>query len=186
MIETTVESISINLVTQNRVVFLKEVNGNRHLPIWIGDFEAHAIAMELQGAPSPRPMPYDLIKNLVADLNGAVERVIVNDLAHDVFFARIIVAVGGRSIEIDSRPSDAIAVAVRAKCPILVADEVMDRAGVTPDDEADDVDGDLDAPTAAEARSAADELGIFREFINTLDLDDFEKRGGRSAPHGEE
>ena len=70
MIETIVESISINLVTRNRVVLLKEVNGTRHLPIWIGDFEAHAIAMELQSAPSPRPMPYDLMKTMVADLDG--------------------------------------------------------------------------------------------------------------------
>jgi bifunctional DNase/RNase len=181
MIETIVESVSINLVTRNRVVLLKEVNGTRHLPIWIGDFEAHAIAMELQEAPSPRPMPYDLIKAIIADLNGVVERVVVNDLAHDVFFAKIVIAASGRTIEVDSRPSDAIAVAVRVKCPILVADLVMDRAGVSAEEDDDDA-GNL----TSTAVSAEDQLGIFREFINTLDLDDFEKRGGRSAPRGEE
>lgn len=183
MIETVVESININLVTRNRVVFLKEVNGNRHLPIWIGDFEAHAIAMELQLSASPRPLPYDLIKNIVTDLNGSIERVVVNDLAHDVFFARIVIEAGGRTIEIDSRPSDAIAVAVRAKCPILVADSVMDRAGVNPDDDSDDEAID---EAAEPASLSGDQLGIFRDFINTLDLDDFEKRGGRQAPRGED
>ncbi len=183
MIETIVESISINLVTRNRVVLLKEVNGTRHLPIWIGDFEAHAIAMELQSTPSPRPMPYDLIKTLISDLEGVVERVVVNDLAHDVFYAQIVVSIAGRTIEIDSRPSDAIAVAVRVKCPILVADLVMERAGVsTDDDETDDEDGAEISPGGR----PEDQLGIFRDFINTLDLDDFEKRGGRSAPRGEE
>jgi bifunctional DNase/RNase len=186
MIETIVESISINLVTRNRVVFLKEVHGARHLPIWIGDFEAHAIAMELQGAPSPRPMPYDLIKTMIAELNAVIDRVVISDLAHDVFYARIMIEAGGRMVEIDSRPSDAIAVAVRAKCPIYVAEQVMDRAGVSPDEEVDDEPEELAEPAATEARPSGDELGIFRDFINTLDLDDFEKRGGRSAPHGEE
>jgi uncharacterized protein len=184
MIETIVESISINLVTRNRVVLLKEVNGTRHLPIWIGDFEAHAIAMELQSAPSPRPMPYDLIKTIVADLDGVIERVVVNDLAHDVFFAKIVITASGRTIEIDSRPSDAIAVAVRVKCPILVADLVMDRAGVSTDD-VDETDEEPEEGTSEGVRRE-DQLGIFRDFINTLDLDDFEKRGGRSAPRGEE
>ncbi len=184
MIETIVESISINLVTRNRVVLLKEVNGTRHLPIWIGDFEAHAIAMELQSAQSLRPMPYDLIKMMIADLNGVIERVVVNDLAHDVFFAQIVITAGGRTIEVDSRPSDAIAVAVRVKCPILVADLVMDQAGVNAEDGADDDDGPEDGTTPGVRPE--DQLGIFRDFINTLDLDDFEKRGGRSAPRGEE
>ena len=182
MIETIVESISINLVTRNRVVLLKEVNGVRHLPIWIGDFEAHAIAMELQSAPSPRPMPYDLIKTLIADLDGVVERVVVNDLAHDVFFAQIVVSAAGRTIELDSRPSDAIAVAVRVKCPILVADVVMDRAGVSTEED----DDETEEPGQSAGVRPEDQLGIFRDFINTLDLDDFEKRGGRSAPRGEE
>jgi bifunctional DNase/RNase len=111
--------------------------------------------------------------------------VIVNDLAHDVFFARIVIETGGRSIEIDSRPSDAIAVAVRAKCPILVADQVMENAGVSPDEEIETEAEEIGETASAQAR-AEDQLGIFREFINTLDLDDFERRGGRSAPHGEE
>ena len=179
MIETIVDSIRVNLVTQSRVVFLREVNGERHLPIWIGQFEADGIAMELQGSPSPRPLPWDLLKSLISELNGTIDRVVVNDLSQDVFFARIVVDVAGRSIEIDSRPSDAIALAVRARCPILVDDLVMDRAGVSMEE---DIDGDDEAPESiehAERHVPDDErLDVFRDFINTLDLDDFEKRRG--------
>jgi len=183
MIETVVESIRVNLVTQNRVVFLKEREGDRHLPIWIGDFEAQAIAMELQGIASPRPLPYDLLKSLVSELDGQVERILVTDLSQDVFFARIIVRVGDRTVEIDSRPSDAIAVAVRTGAPILVDEGVMDRAGVSLSDDAD-TDSDDDAGEErglAETESRDDErLSIFRDFINTLDLEDFGKGQGNS------
>lgn len=180
MIETVVDSIRVNLVTQSRVLFLREVHGERHLPIWIGEFEAHGIAMELQRNPSPRPLPWDLIRSFVSELDGTIERVVVNDLSQDVFLARIVVTVGSRTIEIDARPSDAIALAVRAGCPILVEDIVMDRAGVNIDSESDEDD---EAPIVADNQDVStvageDQLGVFRDFINTLDLDDFEKRRG--------
>ena len=178
MIETIVDSIRVNLVTQNRVLFLREVEGDRHLPIWIGEFEAHAIAMELQGMSAQRPMPYDLVKSLVGELSGAISRVMVTDLAQDIFYAKVVVQVGGQTVEIDSRPSDAIAIAVRARCPILVDDLVMDRAGIsiaTEDDGTDD-----DSTVDGDDTLSADQLGVFREFINTLDLDDFEKRSSSS------
>ncbi len=181
MIETVVESIRVNLVTQNRVVFLKEVQGDRHLPIWIGDFEAQAIAMELQGVASPRPLPYDLMKAIVGDLDGKIERVLVTDLSQDVFYARIIIRVGSRTVEIDSRPSDAIALAVRASCPILVEESVMERAGVNLDGDGDAEDREPGAPAVeGEASSTVDEeqLSVFKEFINTLDLDDFDRKRG--------
>ena len=180
MIETIVDSIRVNLVTQSRVVFLRELHGDRHLPIWIGEFEAHGIAMELQGSPSPRPLPWDLIKSFIAEVNGTIEKVVVNDLSQDVFFARIVVDIAGRSIEIDARPSDAIALAVRARCPILVEDIVMERAGVSTDIDADvDDEPTLDADPLDRVRSGeSDQLGVFRDFINTLDLADFEKRRG--------
>jgi bifunctional DNase/RNase len=181
MIETIVESIRVNLVTQNRVVFLKEVHGERHLPIWIGDFEAQAIAMELQGVASPRPLPYDLIKSIIGDVDGKVERVLVTDLSQDVFYARIVIRMPNRTVEVDSRPSDAIAVAVRTGAPILVDESVMERAGVSLDG---DGDADDDAPSAPslerDVSSTVDEerLSVFKEFINTLDLDDFDRKRG--------
>lgn len=177
MIETIVDSIRVNLVTQNRVLFLREVEGDRHLPIWIGEFEAHAIAMELQGMSAQRPMPYDLFKSLVGELSGTISRVMVTDLSQDIFYARIVVQVGGQTVEVDSRPSDAIAIAVRARCPILVDDLVMDRAGISI---ASDDDGDVDSSQDGDDSLSSDELGVFREFINTLDLDDFEKRSSSS------
>ena len=190
MIETTVESIRVSLVTQNRVVILKEVEGDRHLPIWIGAYEAEAIAMELQGIPATRPLPYDLMRSMLTDLGARVDQVIISDLTDQVFFARVIIEHGGNTIELDSRPSDAIALAVRTGTRILVADAIMDQVGVsmvTEDDEADltahadDVtppDSSF-SPTNDDAkarRQEEDRLGVFRDFINSLDLDDFDRK----------
>lgn len=180
MIETVVESIRVSLVTQHRVVILKEVHGDRHLPIWIGAYEAEAIAMELQGVAAARPLPYDLIKAIVGDLGGAVERIVVTELSQDIYYARIVIQQNGRSVEIDSRPSDAIAIAVRARVPILVDDAVMERAGVTLSDGEGDAD-DEDSPvpeTASGERISEEQLSVFRDFINTLDLDDFDRKKG--------
>jgi bifunctional DNase/RNase len=180
MIETIVESIRVNLVTQNRVVFLKEVSGERHLPIWIGDFEAQAIAMELQGVASPRPLPYDLMKSIIGDLDGKVERVLVTDLSQDVFYARIVIRLPHRTVEVDSRPSDAIAIAVRTGAPILVDESVMEKAGVSlegeesgDDESASSLPGDIETAVVDEEK-----LSVFKEFINTLDLDDFDRKRG--------
>jgi bifunctional DNase/RNase len=183
MIETVVESIRVSLVTQTRVVILKEVGGDRHLPIWIGAYEAEAIAMELQGVTASRPLPYDLMRSIITDLGSEVQRVVISAVVDDVFHARIVVLRDSKTIEIDSRSSDAIALAVRVKVPILVADEIMDQAGVAVDSEADDESTPRSSP-AREAGAAADQpspaeeekLSVFRDFINSLDLDDFDKR----------
>jgi bifunctional DNase/RNase len=190
MIETTVESIRVSLVTQNRVVILKEIDGVRHLPIWIGAYEAEAIAMELQGIAPTRPLPYDLIRTMLAEVGATIDRVVISDLNEQVFYARIMIIVGGRTIEIDSRPSDAIAIAVRTNSRILVEDAIMEQAGVSLDDDESDASdleraGSEDAaqtepisPSDARAGQSAqdDRLSVFREFINSLDLDDFDRR----------
>jgi len=137
MIETVVESIRVNLVSNNRVVILKEVDGDRHLPIWIGEFEANAIVIELRHQESPRPLAYDLMRSLIDALGGTVERIIVSDLTQDVFFARVIVNQQGQTIELDARPSDAIALSLRCSCPIFVDESVMEKAGVSLDDDED-------------------------------------------------
>jgi uncharacterized protein len=174
MIETIVESIRVSLVTQARVVILKEVEGERHLPIWIGPFEAEAIAMELQSIPSTRPLPYDLLRSVIGELGAEVQRILITEISNDVFYARIVLGTNGSSVEIDSRPSDAIALAVRVKVPIFVDDSVMDRAGVRLEDEDDD---ESDEPVRDGAPISEERLGVFRDFINTLDLDDFERKG---------
>jgi len=189
MIETTVESIRVSLVTQNRVVILREVEGNRHLPIWIGAYEAEAIALELQGIAPTRPLPYDIIRVMLTELGASLDQIIISDLNEAVFYARIIISIGDRTVEIDSRPSDAIAIAVRTNSRIMVEESVMDNAGVSLDgDELDPTsldpghDDDISLADLTESASrsggsstASDELGIFRDFINSLDLEDFGK-----------
>jgi uncharacterized protein len=178
VIETIVESIRVSLVTQARVVILKEVDGERHLPIWIGPFEAEAIAMELQGIVASRPLPYDLMRSMIGEMGGEVRRIVITEISNDVFYARIVVDQNGLGIEIDSRPSDAIALAVRVKVPIFVDETVMDRAGVHLEDEADDADTD-DAPERSEGTPIPEErLSAFKDFIDTLDLDDFGTKRG--------
>ncbi|CAN5479719.1 bifunctional nuclease family protein [soil metagenome] len=175
MIETVVESIRVSLVTQHRVVILREVGGDRHLPIWIGRFEAEAIAMVLQGVDAARPLPYDLLTNVLGELDAKIEHIVVSDLNQDVFYASIILDRSGTTVQIDSRPSDAIAVAVRANVPILVEDSVMERAGITMGDEEDETAG---TRSFEEAEGPIDEEGLsaFRDFIDTLDLDDFGRK----------
>ena len=180
MIETMVESIRVSLVTQHRVVVLKELNGERHLPIWIGAYEADAIAMELQGVTAARPLPYDLMKSLIGDMGGSVDRIVVSDLAQDVFYAQIVIQQNGRSVELDSRPSDAIALAVRSGVPILVAESVMEKAGVALGSDGDEEASAEDIPVAELTERVDDErLSVFRDFINTLDLDDFDRKKGK-------
>jgi bifunctional DNase/RNase len=174
MIETVVESIRVSLVTQHRVVILKEVGGDRHLPIWIGPFEAEAIAMELQSMSSARPLPYDLMRTIIQDMGASVSQVLVTALSNDVFYAVIVLEHNGERIEVDSRPSDAIALAVRVKVPILVDESVMERAGVSLEHEAEGEEGQDGDSSGAEERG--EDLSVFREFINSLDLDDFEKK----------
>jgi bifunctional DNase/RNase len=180
MIETVVESIRVNLVTQNRVVILKEVGGDRHLPIWIGEFEAQAIMIELRKQTAPRPLPYDLLRATIDSLGGVVQNVSVSDLSQDIFYARIVIEHQGQRVEIDSRPSDAIALALRARCPILVDERVMEHAGVSLEDEEGDVattddTGSTTPPSPESTASADDRLSAFRDFIDTLDLEDFGK-----------
>lgn len=133
MIEMTIESVRINLATQQRVAILKAKTQERHLFIWIAHAEAYAIAIELEGTTSPRPLTHDLLKNVINGMGGNILRVEVSDLVDDIFYARIVVDVAGKQVDFDARPSDAFALAVRAKAPIFVEESVLERAGVTLD-----------------------------------------------------
>ncbi len=182
MIECKVESIRVSLVTQARVVILKELDSERYLPIWIGPYEADSIALELQEVPVQRPFTHDLLRNIISELGATVTHVLINDLRDDTFFARIVLDVRGRHAEIDSRPSDAIALAVRTKCPIYVEETVIVRAGVTVSLDAETVrDDDDDLPDgeslSRSERIGEDRLSVFRDFINSIDMDDLGKSG---------
>jgi bifunctional DNase/RNase len=171
MVEMTVESVRINLQTSQRVVILKATKQERYLFIWIAHPEAYAIAIELQGTSSQRPLTHDLLKNVIHDLGAKIESVVISDLIEDIFYARIVLDVAGRHVEIDSRPSDAIALAVRAKTPIYVEESVLERVGMDPESNEETFPARPDPQKEVEPN-----LDAYRDFINSLDvLDEFGK-----------
>ena len=163
MIKVTIDSVRASLLSQHRVVVLKEEEVERYLAIWIGPYEADAITIKLQGVEVARPLTHDLLDQSIARLDAKVSHILVNDLHDDTFFARIIMDRDGERIELDSRPSDAIALAVRVQAPIFVSESVMERAGVVPDEEID-----MDAMTPEEE----ERLAPYKDFIEGLDLKD--------------
>jgi hypothetical protein len=173
MIEVVVDSVRVSLMSQHRLVILKDINSDRYVPIWIGPFEAEAITIELQKVPPPRPMTHDLIKSLIRELGGHVVHVFINDLRKEVFYARIVVEVNGKQVEIDSRSSDAIAVAVRVKSPIFVADTVMAKAAIQLDKNVEhEILANADAPEDGSGEAVDEEkLSAFADFVNSLDID---------------
>ena len=173
MKEVSIEAIRVSLMNYNRVVVLKEKDADRYLTIYIGAAEADAIAIRLQDVSVARPMTHDLLTNVMSELGARVTRVVVSEVKNDTYFARLFLSINDRELEIDSRPSDAIALAVRAEVPIFVADAVIDQAGVLLDDEgavsaADESRREPVKPEELEKMSA------FRDFIESLDMDDFE------------
>ena len=164
-----------------RVVILKEKDADRYLPIWIGPSEADAIAVKLQDLSVPRPLTHDLLGTVIDTLGGEVSHILVNDLENDTFYAKIVIKVDGKIQEIDSRPSDAMALAVRSKAPIYAEDAVMDKAGVLLDKETGkpmipDRPGQAETPDNPEVNEEElRRMSAFTDFINDLDLDDFGK-----------
>jgi uncharacterized protein len=128
LIEMTIKGLMVDPITNMPIIILRDQDGQRVLPIWVGVFEANAIALQIENITTPRPMTHDLLKNVIQDLNGAVQKVVVCDLKDNTFYALIFVALGHESIAIDARPSDAIALALRARAPILVEESVIEHA----------------------------------------------------------
>lgn len=173
MIELSIESIRVSLMNYQRVVILREKGSDRYLCIWIGPAEADAIAVQLQEVSVARPLTHDLLRSVIDQLGAQVHHILVNDLANDTFYARIVLDVNGNSMEIDSRPSDAIALAVRAKVPIYADEGVLERAGVMLDEEGRTVTTDRTREIGPEE---LEKMSAFKDFIESLDLDDFDKR----------
>lgn len=165
LVEMTVDSIRVHMPTGQHVVILKEKTAERYLPIWIGINEANAIALKITGMTPERPITHDLLANILGAVDINVDRIVVTSLANEVFYARILAHVDGRRMEIDSRPSDAIAVAVRVNAGIYVAKEVLDRAGVLPEAEQDGETGETDEETT-------ERLAKIRDWVNELNLPD--------------
>ncbi|MGI8519960.1 MAG: bifunctional nuclease family protein [Actinomycetota bacterium] len=156
MVELSLVGVRVELPSNQPIVLLKETTGERYLPIWIGAVEATAIAFALQGIETPRPMTHDLLRDILTETQVQVERVLVSELKDRTFFATIQMHRDGRSSEVSSRPSDAIALAVRINAPIFAAEEVLDQAGIElKDDEETEVEK-------------------FREFLDQVSPEDFE------------
>ena len=155
MIELSLIGVRVELPSNHPIVLLKEVDGDRYLPIWIGAVEATAIAFALQGIQTPRPLTHDLLRDILNETNTAVERVVINDLVEQTFYATIRMAANAGNSEVSSRPSDAIALAVRINAPIFASEEVLEQAGIElRDDEETEVER-------------------FREFLDQVTPEDF-------------
>ena len=181
MVEVVIDSVRVSLTNQQRIVVLREVNSERYLSIWIGPYEAEAITIALQEIEVARPQTHDLLKNMMNQLGAKLVRVEVVNLKEDVFFGNLVVEFNGQTLNIDSRPSDALALAVRAHVPILISKEVMEAAGLVPDQDLQQQQQEPPAPlspTTPQATSPAEEadtekrLSVFEDFLQNLDMDD--------------
>ncbi len=164
MVEVEIDSIRVSLMSQHRIVILKELNSERFLPIWIGPYEAEAITVSLQQMEVARPLTHDLLRNVLNTLEAEVLSVNITELRENVFYARIMLRVNGKEVSIDSRPSDALALAVRVHVPVYVDESVMDEASSLPQE---NIDG-TELPDDDDSKR----LEVFKDFVETLDLED--------------
>ncbi len=158
MHKMTIYGVSFDMVGKQPIVLLRTLDGNKFLPIWIGHPEAAAILMKLQGTPTARPMTHDLVTSMLDELNATVSKVAVTELRENTFHALITLQVDGSEIEIDSRPSDALALAVRTEAPIFVSEAVLDDSAIEFGQEPDD---------------AGEVIDEFKKFLESVNPDDF-------------
>jgi bifunctional DNase/RNase len=182
MVEVVIDSIRVSLMSQQRIVILREQDNERYLPIWIGVYEAESITIALQDVEVARPLTHDLLKNVFSQLNARVLRVEVVALRDDTFYGNIVAEVNGTVLNIDSRPSDALAVAVRTHVPILVARSVMEAAGIVPEEDLQEAQqASLNQlETEPETGDPDERLSVFQDFLEGLEL------GSEDDEEGEE
>jgi len=173
MIEVEIDSVRVSLTNQQRIVILKQVNAERFLPIWIGLYEAEAITIALQEIQVARPQTHDLLKTLIQSLNGSLVQVEINSLSDDVFYGNLILDVDGERREVDCRPSDALALAARMNAPILVSEDVIEQAGIVPEESISEIEseemndeklGNFEEPN----------LEVFEDFLQNFDIDNLD------------
>ncbi|MCX6079797.1 MAG: bifunctional nuclease family protein [Chloroflexi bacterium] len=190
MVEVTIDSVRVSLMSPQRLVVLRDANNDRYLPIWVGPYEAESITVALNEIEIVRPLTHDLLKNLFTTFGAHIKRVEIVALREDIFYGNIVAEADGQTINIDSRPSDAIALAVRAHVPILVDPAVMTTAGISPEQDLrshkppqsaaiNDVSQSTQsvspsAPAPSKPASSVEEIGrlsIFEDFLSKLDTD---------------
>ena len=178
MIEMVIDSVRVSLTNQQRIVVLRETNAERFLPIWIGPYEAESITIALQEVEVARPQTHDLLKNILQAVNAKLLRVEVISLRDDVFYGNLVIDIDGHTVEVDCRPSDALALAVRAHVSIMVLLEILESAGITPEKEGKETGKSISSLSAKiEAESSTEESGeerlsVFEDFLDKLNLID--------------
>lgn len=183
----TLYGVSFDAIGKQPIVLLKTAEGDRYLPIWIGHPEAAAILMRLQGAVPPRPMTHDLLNDVISELRGEIVKVTVTEIRDQTFYAQVTIVQDGREVDVDSRPSDAIALAVRCDAKIYAADDVIEESSV-------ELLGDEDEPAVMTASSLADlDPEEFKMFLETVTPEEFassleavEEENGDDAPDEDE
>jgi hypothetical protein len=184
LVEMVVESVRVHMLSSRHVVILKETDHDRYLPIWIGPWEASAIAMKLQGLTADRPLTHDLFASALESLGVRVDRVVISTLAEETYHARLHLERNGDTFEIDSRPSDALALAVRTGGRIFASEAVLEQAALGADATDDEGEGAEGTPLESTGERVVDpRLDIFRDFVNSLDIDP-ETGEGRTRPQG--
>jgi hypothetical protein len=185
-IEMVVESVRVHMLSSRHVVILKDAAHDRYLPIWIGPWEASAIAMRLQGLTPERPLTHDLFASVLGELGARLDRVLITSLADETFHARLVLVQPDARHEVDARPSDAIALAVRLGVPIYAAEAVLDQAALGADSSENADEGGSEKGGTLRGAAALESTGekidptrldIFREFVNSLDAEG-DQRGG--------
>lgn len=172
MVEVTIDSIRVSLMNQQRIIILREVDAERYLAIWVGVYEAEHLTMALQEVEVSRPLTYDLFKNVIGSLQARLVRVEVVSLRNETFYGNIVMEADGREFNIDSRPSDALNLAIRTNVPILVSREVMDSAGIIPEEDEIQDEETLDGEGMDEV--SEDRLSVFEDFLDHLEIDEEE------------
>jgi bifunctional DNase/RNase len=200
LVEMVVESVRVHMLSNRHVVILKDVEQDRYLPIWIGAWEASAIAMRLQGLTAERPLTHDLFAATLEQLDVRVNRVVISELSEETYHARLYLQRDGQEVEVDARPSDALALAVRTEVPIYAAEAVLAQAALGGDPDAEEAEGEGGeaTPGAGEAERGRPHtplervgegivdprLDLFRDFVNSLDVDPGEgPRKGKPRPN---
>ena len=172
MIEVQIDSVRVHLMTPQRLVVLKQIGSERYLPIWVGPYEAEAITVALQEVEMIRPLTHDLLKNVFGAFNARIKRIEIVKLQNEIFYGNIVAEVDGREVNVDSRPSDAIALSVRAHVPILVHHSVMEEAGIVPEqdipEEEEIAEKSEPAPMSEES---TERLSVFEDFLEKLEFD---------------
>jgi len=175
MVEVIIDSVRVSLTNQQRIVVLRELNTERYLPIWIGPYEAESITIALQEIEVSRPQTHDLVKNLLNQLNARILRVEVLSLKDDVFYGVLVVECNEQIVEIDSRPSDALAIAARTHSKILVSEEVMGIAGIVPEMDIHEQDEESshnkqNNESSEDEIESEERLSVFEDFLGSLDI----------------